>query len=519
MRVKASDPAKKLKVKRSLTKREVNNNGTGDSLGSKLRVETIVCHSLPTPTSLGDKAKSSKGKDVFKGLLHQTIGGRVTKRRATSGAKLAKQTRPTSSGARLRLTRSKTRLTSQHGMWPNKELNFKTFPDDEAYTYLYEVLLERGWKYAGKPYGGDDPNKLKQIVKHQSKLPKRCMWLVEENEAHYLSELKEDGLENAGGRHKIACFLGSEAANYKTNLTLKLNNRSFYPDSYAMPKEMDRFKKDMSKNQKPMWIYKPKNDYGGSGCHVYNIKMPQFHEVLKRDVERRRNFVLQRYIENPLLVGGYKFHMRIFLLLTSMNPPRGYLHHGGQVLFSTKKYSYDHATLGANFDKYAHLTNWSIHSLPNNYDRLLAKKDVIGVGCEWRFKRLLRHLKKEHAGFRESDMWRQLSNIGRETLNAIISHDTCRRYAKKMVPGRHFEVFGMDILMDDKFKLWLLECNNSPGLCDSPEKLKVGKKTRIDFGAREARKDTREAIHDIFAMLGLDSYDKCGSKKNFIKLL
>ena len=88
-----------------------------------------------------------------------------------------------------------------------------------------------------------------------------------------------------------------------------------------------------------------------------------------------------------------------------------------------------------------------------------------------------------------------------------------------MVPGRHFEVYGMDILMDDKFKLWLLECNNSPGLCDSPEKLKVGNKTRVDFGAREARKDTREAIHDIFAMLGLDSYDKCGSKDNFIKLL
>ena len=30
-----------------------------------------------------------------------------------------------------------------------------------------------------------------------------------------------------------------------------------------------------------MWIYKPRNDYGGSGCHVYDIRMPQFHAVLK----------------------------------------------------------------------------------------------------------------------------------------------------------------------------------------------------------------------------------------------
>ena len=164
----------------------------------------------------------------------------------------------------------------------------------------------------------------------------------------------------------------------------------------------------MKKHKNPMWIYKPKNDYGGNGCHVYDIRMPEFKEVLKRDCDRRRNFVLQRYIENPLLIGGYKFHIRVFLLLTEINPPCGYIHRGGQVhvqfftssltlclqvLFSTKKYSREHSTMGVNFDKYAHLTNWSLHALPNNYDRLLANKDVIGVGCEWRFNRLIKHLK------------------------------------------------------------------------------------------------------------------------------
>jgi len=500
-------PSKKLVAPPLPIGKAKDENNNAKSMGEPLVVKTIF----------GGAPSTSKGAGID---LHRTIGGRVTKRRATSGAKLVKPSTSRPAGATgVRATRSKTRLAVGKGLWPSKDLFFKTFPKDEAYTYLHEILKERGWKYAGNPYKGTEPSALKKIVKQQDKLPRRCMWLVEENEAHYLAELKENGLEEDGGRYRIGCFLGSEAANYKTNLTMKLNKFSFYPDSYAMPKEMERFNNDMSKNKKPMWIYKPKNDYGGSGCHVYNISMPQFDEVLKRDTQKRRNFVLQRYIENPLLVGGYKFHMRIFLLLTSMNPPCGYLHLGGQVLFSTKKYSYDHSTLGANFDKYAHLTNWSIHSLPNNYDRLLAKKDVIGVGCEWRFKRLIRHLKKEHPSFKESDMWNQLSHIGRETLKAIMSHDTCKRYAKKMVPGRHFEVYGMDILMDDKFKLWLLECNNSPGLCDSPEKLKVGNKTRVDFGAREARKDTREAIHDIFAMLGLDAYDKCGSKDNFIKLL
>ena len=150
---------------------------------------------------------------------------------------------------------------------------------------------------------------------------------------------------------------------------------------------------------------------------------------------------------------------------------------------------------------------------------------MIGVGSEWRYSKLIRYLRSKYSkSFSEADLWTQLSRIGRETLLAIISHDTCKRYAKKMVDGRHFEVFGMDILMDDKFKCWLLECNNSPGLNDSPEKVKIPAKnnttkTRINYGAREARKDTRDIIHDILAMLNLDSYTKAGSKKNFVQIL
>ena len=138
----------------------------------------------------------------------------------------------------------------------------------------------------------------------------------------------------------------------------------------------------------------------------------------------------------------------------------------------------------------------------------------------------MRHLKAKYPKtYSESDMWRQLSRIGKEVLLAIISHDTCKRYAKKMAKDRHFEIYGMDVLMDDQFKCWLLECNNSPGLNDSPDKVQVpaknksGKKTRINKGAREARKDTKEFIHDFLSLLNLDSYTKAGSKKNFIKIL
>ena len=103
--------------------------------------------------------------------LHQTIGGRVTKRRGSS-AKLSNRSRRPKIGVVDNLKSSVTRLGKRQGLWPNKELYFKTFPDDEAYTYLYEILLERGWKYAGKPYAGTDHNALKKVVKNQNRLPK-----------------------------------------------------------------------------------------------------------------------------------------------------------------------------------------------------------------------------------------------------------------------------------------------------------------------------------------------------------
>ena len=108
----------------------------------------------------------------------------------------------------------------------------------------------------------------------------------------------------------------------------------FYPNSYAMPKERERFDREIRREKNPLWIYKPKNDYGGCGCYVYDTRMAEFQEKVEKDCAKRRNFVLQRYIENPLLLGGYKFHMRVFLYLESMNPPVGYIYHGGQVSFN-----------------------------------------------------------------------------------------------------------------------------------------------------------------------------------------
>ena len=66
--------------------------------------------------------------------------------------------------------------------------------------------------------------------------------------------------------------------------------------------------------------------------------------------------IVQRYIDNPLLINGYKWDMRVYVIITSMWPLKVYIYEEGLARFSTEKYNLK--TLG---NKFSHLTNTSIN--------------------------------------------------------------------------------------------------------------------------------------------------------------
>jgi hypothetical protein len=45
--------------------------------------------------------------------------------------------------------------------------------------------------------------------------------------------------------------------------------------------------------------------------------------------------VVSQYVDNPLLVDGYKFDLRIYVALTSINPLRIYIYEDGLARFAT----------------------------------------------------------------------------------------------------------------------------------------------------------------------------------------
>ena len=49
--------------------------------------------------------------------------------------------------------------------------------------------------------------------------------------------------------------------------------------------------------------------------------------------------VVQRYVTNPLLVSGFKFDLRLYVLVTSFNPLEAWLYDEGFARFSLVPYS------------------------------------------------------------------------------------------------------------------------------------------------------------------------------------
>lgn len=84
------------------------------------------------------------------------------------------------------------------------------------------------------------------------------------------------------------------------------------------------------------------------------------------------NTIVQRYIEKPLLIGGYKFDLRLYVCVPSYQPLVIYMYKEGLARFGTDKFSLNDLK-----NPFRHLTNSSINKLGPGYAEM---KDRVGSG-------------------------------------------------------------------------------------------------------------------------------------------
>uniref|UniRef100_A0A2K5EGN8 Tubulin--tyrosine ligase-like protein 9 n=1 Tax=Aotus nancymaae TaxID=37293 RepID=A0A2K5EGN8_AOTNA len=160
------------------------------------------------------------------------------------------------------------------------------------------------------------------------------------------------------------------------------------------------------------------------------------------------NYVAQRYIENPYLIGGRKFDLRVYVLVMSYIPLRAWLYRDGFARFSNTRF-----TLNSIDDQYVHLTNVAVQKTSPDYH---PKK-----GSKWMLQRFRQYLTSKHGPQAVETLFRDMDNIFIKSLQSV---------QKVIISDKHcFELYGYDILIDQDLKPWLLEVNASPSLTASSQ--------------------------------------------------
>ncbi len=88
-------------------------------------------------------------------------------------------------------------------------------------------------------------------------------------------------------------------------------------------------------------LYLAKPAYGGAGVGIRLFKGAE----AGFEYSEKENFVLQKFIENPLLISGHRFTMRIYGLIASIEPLKVYLNvDEGIVKFTTEVFDKKNVT-------------------------------------------------------------------------------------------------------------------------------------------------------------------------------
>jgi len=230
----------------------------------------------------------------------------------------------------------------------------------------------------------------------------------------------------------------------------------------------------------PLWILKPSIANKGAEVTVLS-KMAEVVRCVSAATDIAE-WVLQRYLPRPLLLKGCKFHLRVYVLLTScLNV---YLYREGQVLSAVKPYKPAAHSTGEEAH-FAHITNTYLalqHSEYSEGDHL----------------RLMSELPEVLPGGATDAalLWERMRTC---TAHVLASYKGAFGALAPFASG--FELFGVDFLVTEGMQPHLLEFNPGPDMA-----LNMG---RLGLLMHRVAGDTIDvAQRDLGAAWGLSHHGK-----------
>ncbi|KAG5877281.1 hypothetical protein JTB14_021416 [Gonioctena quinquepunctata] len=193
-----------------------------------------------------------------------------------------------------------------------------------------------------------------------------------------------------------------------------------------------------------IWILKPTHSSQGVGIHMCRT-LKYVLDVVKANPNRR--YIIQKYIERPLLIYNTKFDIRQWFLISSCLPLTIWIYKHCYLRFSSQTYNL------RKLHESIHLTNNSVQS---RYSRL--SKDITLPSYNmWDSNQLKNYL--SNVGFPKVFDDIIFPGMKECITAAVLMHQECVDQRKNS-----FELYGADFIVTEDFKPWLLEINSNPAL-------------------------------------------------------
>jgi hypothetical protein len=227
-------------------------------------------------------------------------------------------------------------------------------------------------------------------------------------------------------------------------LTFVVRNGSSDPEFVRWRQTWETFDAEVGQR---MWLVKP-GDRGNRGCGigVYDT----LEDVSKRIDAKAKVWVIQKYIEQPLLVHKRKFDMRAYALVRqeSSGEIRAFAYRDAYLRTTSVQYT------TKNLDKMIHLNNDAVQKNGEDYGKF---ESANKMSLEEFQKYLDTHHSKDGINVRQRIM-PQISGLMADAVRAAAP-----RLNPRGIQGC-FEVYGFDFMIDSNFRVWMIEVNANPCL-------------------------------------------------------